>query len=250
MNVPLRNLDGDEIDEIELPEVFETPFRPDLIRQAVNVAQANASQPDGTDPLAGMRTSAESFGAGRGIAMVPRSNNTGRRVPQTVGGRTAHPPKRETDRSKSMNDQERQLAVRSALAATADSEQVRSRGHRLPEDVACPIVVSDDFLELRRTKQVVETLKALGVHGDIDRANDNRNRRAGRGTTRGRGRTEPKSILFITPEESGPHRGARNLAGADVATSKTVNATDLAPGGHAGRLTIFTESSLMEVANR
>ncbi|MFB6199221.1 MAG: 50S ribosomal protein L4, partial [Halobacteriaceae archaeon] len=51
---------GEPADEIELPDVFQTTFRPDLIRQAVLAAQANRKQDYGADEFAGMRTPAES----------------------------------------------------------------------------------------------------------------------------------------------------------------------------------------------
>jgi large subunit ribosomal protein L4e len=247
MNATVRDLNGDEAGEVELPAVFETPYRPDLIKRAVLAAQANRKQPYGADPLAGMRTPAESFGSGRGMAHVPRENGQGRRVPQTVGGRKAHPPKAEKDQGKGINTKERKLAVRSALAATMDAALVRERGHEFDDDVELPLVVSDDFEELIKTQEVVDVLEALGVHADVERA-DERTVKAGRGKTRGRKYRRPKSILFVTSEE--PSKAARNLAGADVATAAEVNAEDLAPGTHAGRLTLFTESALAEVAER
>jgi large subunit ribosomal protein L4e len=247
MNATVRDLNGDEAGEVDLPAVFETAYRPDLIRRAVLAAQANRKQAYGADPLAGMRTPAESFGSGRGMAHVPRENGRGRRVPQTVGGRKAHPPKAEKDQGKGINDKERKLAVRSAIAATADPELVRERGHQFDDDVELPLVVSDDFEDLVKTQEVVDVLEALGVHADVERA-DERTVKAGRGKTRGRKYRRPTSILFVTSEE--PSKAARNLAGADVATAAEVNAEDLAPGTHAGRLTLFTESALAEVADR
>lgn len=250
MNVPIFNIDGTEADEVTLPSVFETPYRPDLIRRAVVAMQANATQPYGTDDLAGLRTSAESFGAGRGVAMVPRANNRGRRVPQTVGGRRSHPPKASADRGKDMNDQERQLATQSALAATADAALVAERGHAVPSEFTAPVVVTDEFEELVKTRTVVNLLEELSLNGDIERADRGRNRRAGRGTMRGRARQQPVSILFVTSAEAGPSRAARNLAGAGVATATNVSVQDLAPGGHAGRLTVYSESALEEVSER
>jgi large subunit ribosomal protein L4e len=247
MKATVLDLDGNEAGEIDLPDVFETPHRPDVIGRAVRAAQANRAQDYGADEYAGMRTPAESFGSGRGMAHVPRQNGSARRVPQTVGGRRAHPPKTETDRSEKINKKERQLAVRSALAATADSELVRERGHQI-DDADLPLVVSDEFEDLVKTQEVVAFLEALGVHSDIERADEGKTVRAGRGTTRGRKYKRPKSILFVTSDE--PSKAARNLAGADVATGDEVNAEDLAPGTHAGRLTIFTESALEEVNDR
>ena len=248
MNTTVRDLDGDEAGEATLPAAFETVVRPDIIRRAVSVAQANRKQPYGSDPLAGMRTPAESPGSGRGTAHVPRQNGRARRVPQTVSGRRAHPPKAEKEQGKGLNRKERQLATRAALAATTDVETVRKRGHDFDDDVELPLVVADDFEEVHRTQEVVDVLEALGVHADVERADEGRTRRAGRGTTRGRTYREPSSILFVTSDE--PSRGARNLAGADVTTGAEVNVEELAPGGDPGRLTIFTESALAEVADR
>jgi len=250
MTVNVRNLDGEADGEVELPDVFETPYRPDLIRRAVHAARANRTQDHGTDPYAGLRTSAESPGSGRGMAHVPRANNRARRVPQAVSGRKAHPPKAEKDRGKDLNDKERKLAVRSAVAATADADLVAERGHEFDDDLELPLVVGDEFEELVRTKEVVAFLEAVGAHADVERADEGRTVRAGRGTTRGRKYSEPSSVLFVTSSEAGPSKAARNLAGVDVATAPNVGAEDLAPGADGGRLTVWTESAVEEVAER
>jgi large subunit ribosomal protein L4e len=248
MQATVRDLNGEDAGTVDLPEVFETAYRPDLIKRAVLAAQANRKQAYGADPYAGLRTPAESFGSGRGMAHVPRENGQGARVPQTVGGRKAHPPKAEKDQGKGINDKERKLAIRSAIAATTDAERVAERGHAFDTDLDLPLVVSDDFEDLVKTREVVDLLEALGVHADVERADDGRTVKAGQGKARGRKYREPKSILFVTSEE--PSTAARNLAGADVTTAAEVNAEELAPGTHAGRLTIWTESAVAEVADR
>jgi len=248
MQATVRDLNGEDAGTVDLPEVFETAYRPDLIKRAVLAAQANRKQAYGADPYAGMRTPAESFGSGRGMAHVPRENGQGARVPQTVGGRKAHPPKAEKDQGKGINDKERKLAIRSAIAATTDAERVAARGHAFDSELDLPLVVSDDFEDLVKTREVVDLLETLGVHADVERADDGRKVKAGQGKARGRKYREPKSILFVTSEE--PSKAARNLAGADVTTAAEVNAEELAPGTHAGRLTIWTESAVAEVADR
>lgn len=250
MQATLLDTNGDDAGEIDLPEIFSTPYRPDLIARAVATAQANRTQPYGSDPMAGKRTSGESIGAGRGRARIPRANNRAVRVPQAVGGRRAHPPKTSADRGKDMNDKERQLATRSAIAATSDPDVVVERGHAFEDELALPIVIDDEFGDVNRTREVLDILEAIGVDEDVARAEDGRTIRAGRGTTRGRKYKQPKSILFVTSSDAGPSRGARNLAGADVTTAEEVNVEDLAPGGHAGRLTIWTEAAITEVADR
>lgn len=250
MQVILLNTDGEDAGEVDLPEIFSTPYRPDLIARAVTTAQANRAQPYGSDAYAGQRSSAESIGPGRGRARIPRANNRAVRVPQAVGGRRAHPPKPEKDRSKDINEKERQFATASAIAATADSDRVANRGHRFDEELDLPIVVSDDFSELQKTQEVLAFLETIGLADDVERADDGRSIRAGRGKTRGRKYKRPKSILFVTASDEGPSLAARNLAGADVATAQEVNVEDLAPGGHAGRLTVWTEAAVAEVGNR
>jgi large subunit ribosomal protein L4e len=248
MQATVRDLDGEDAGELELPAVFGTAFRPDLIKRAVLAAQANRTQDAGTDEYAGLRTPAESHGSGRGMAHVPRQNGRAREVPQAVSGRPAHPPKAETDRGLEINTKERKLATRSAIAATADGELVADRGHEFDADLEIPLVVSDEFEDLVKTQDALDVLEALGVADDIERAEDGKTVRAGRGTTRGRKYTEPRSVLVVTSEE--PSLAARNLAGTDVATADEVNVEDLAPGTDAGRLTLWTESALEEVADR
>ena len=248
MQATVRDLNGDDAGSVELPAVFETHFRPDLIQQAVVAAQANRKQAYGADEFAGLRTPAESMGSGRGMSHDPRQDGVVKRVPHAVGGRRAHPPKAEKEQGKSINKQTRQLATRSALAATADADRVADRGHEFDDDLDLPLVVDDEFEDLVKTQDVVSLLEALGVADDIERADEGKTIRAGQGTTRGRKYQEPKSILFVTSEE--PSKAARNLAGADVATAHDVNVEDLAPGTHPGRLTIYTESAIAEVADR
>jgi large subunit ribosomal protein L4e len=248
MDATIHDLDGDDAGTLELPDVFGTAYRPDLIERAVAAAQANRKQAYGADPYAGLRTPAESFGSGRGMAHVPRENGRARRVPHTVSGRKAHPPKAEKDQGKDINDKERKLAIRSAIAATADAELVADRGHEFDDGVELPLVVSDEFETLVKTREVVALLESLGVHADIERSDENKKVKAGRGKTRGRKYTRPKSILFVTTDE--PSKAARNLPGADVVTADNVSAEDLAPGTHAGRLTLYTESAIEEVADR
>lgn len=241
--------DGEEAGEVTLPDAFEAPHRPDIIERAFLATQSSEKQPYGTDEFAGLRTSAESRGSGQGLAHVPRVSGSSRaaRVPHTKGGRRAHPPKAEKKIGEDFNDKERSLAFRSAVAATADEVRVRDRGHDFDEDVSLPVVLGAEFEDLVKTQEVVEVLEALGLHDDVERADEGRSVRAGRGKTRGRRHRTPKSVLFVTSEE---FRAARNLPGADVVTADELGVSDLAPGGDAGRLTVWTEPALEVLKER
>lgn len=245
MKVQVFSIDGNAVGEIELPPVFQEEFRPDLIKRAVLSLQSRRLQPHGSDPYAGIRTSAHSWGSGRGVAHVPRIKNASRaaRVPQARGGREAHPPKVEKVLVEKINAKEMRKALHSAIAATAMKEIMVRRGHLF--EGSLPLVVEDRLGELKKTAEVVNALMALGVYADIERSRQSRRIRAGRGKMRGRVYKQKKSILIVTANE--PLDAARNLPGVDVATVRQLNAELLAPGTHPGRLTVWTEGAIREL---
>ncbi|MDO9516449.1 MAG: 50S ribosomal protein L4 [Methanosarcinaceae archaeon] len=238
------DLSGNIKGEITLPDIFEEIYRPDLIKKAVLAAQANRLQPYGPRMYSGMDTSAHSWGSGRGVAQIPRISNGSRaaRVPQAVGGRRAHPPKPETDRSEKVNKKERRMAIRSAIAATINLELVKARGHKFDANV--PLVVEDALEDLTKTKEVISFMQAAGIYDDVIRAKEGRHIRAGKGKLRGRKYKHKKSILIVAGEYSPILKAASNLSGVDIATVDSLNTELLAPGTHAGRLTIWTESAI------
>ncbi len=241
MEVKILSLKGKAKKKIALPEVFQEPYRPDLIKKVTKASQANRRQAYGPESTAGIKTSAESWGSGRGVAQVPRLKNSSRvaRVPQAVGGRRAHPPKPAKLFTEKVNKKERQKAIRSAIAATSNEELVRGRGHRF--DAVLPIVVEDAFENLETTGEVAKALTTLKVWDDVEKAKVGKRERPGKGKRRGRRYKTKKSLLIVGAR---PMPSARNLAGVDVATVETLDVELLAPGTHAGRLTIWTESAI------
>jgi len=252
LEVSVYGLDGEKVKTVKLPKVFLTPVRPDLIRKVFLALRTSRLQPKGTDPLAGKRTTAESWGVGYGVARVPRIKGGSRaaRVPQAVGGRRAHPPRVDKVIRERVNRKEKRLATMSAIAATAYRYFVVMRGHRVDKVSELPIVVTNDFEELKRTSEVKEALKKLGLWGDVERAHRGIRVRAGRGKMRGRRYKKPKSILIVIGENKGVALAARNLPGVDVVEARNVNVELLAPGGHPGRLTLYTESALKVLEER
>lgn len=245
MKAQVKTLDGAVAHEIDLPAVFGEEYRPDIIKRTVIALQSTRFQPHGTHPYAGMRTSAESWGSGRGVAQVPRIKNGSRvaRIPQAVGGRPAHPPKVEKILVRKVNKQEKRKALRSAIAATLNPELVAARGHRFDGEI--PIVFDDAFEGLNRTAEVITALKAVNVYADVERAKESKKVRAGRGKMRGRRYKQRKSLLIVTGDE--PLLAARNLAGVDAVSVGQLNTELLAPGTQAGRLTVWTESALRKL---
>ena len=100
MMLPVYNLDGEEVEKIQVPLVFTTPYNPRLIKRAVLAIQSHSRIPKGTDPLAGERSSSESWNTGRGISRIGRiKSHSGPRggsaagVAGVKGGRNPHPPR-------------------------------------------------------------------------------------------------------------------------------------------------------------
>jgi large subunit ribosomal protein L4e len=248
MKVNIYGMDGTVKEKIDLPKIFETPYRPDIIKKSFEVIHSNQRHPYGSDPLAGTRHAVASVGKGRGMSRVPRltQGQTAGLVPNVVGGRRAHPPKVERDWKEKMNKKENQLARNSALAATADKEVVIKRGHRFDEKITLPIVIDDDFEKIKKTKEVIEVLQKIGIYSDVLRSANGKHVRAGKGKMRGRRYRIPKSLLIVS-SKSIIEKSSNNLSGVDITKPHQLNIEHLAPGGIAGRLTIFTKSALTQL---
>lgn len=158
MQANVYSINGEVLETIELPKVFDTELREDLIQRAVVTDLANKRQPYGVDKLAGLRTSAEYFGCrrrtyritiGREISRLPREKPGGgglgkvRIVPNSVKGRRAHPPKVEKIWTKKMNKKEYLFALKSAIANVT------------------PIVVDDSFERLSKTKDAQKVIEVM-----------------------------------------------------------------------------------------
>lgn len=246
--VKIFNLEGKPVGKTRLPSIFETPIRPDVIKRAVLAIQSSRRQPQGRDPMAGKRTTAESRGVGLGIARIPRikgPRGTGALAPGTVGGRIAHPPTSKKKIVKRIPKKEKRLALFSAIAATALKRVVASRGHSIEDVPQIPLIVTDDLEELKKTKEVEEALIRLGLLSDIYRVKESRKIRAGKGKRRGRKIKQAVGPLIIVAEKNkGISKAAKNIPGVDVANVKSLSVEMLAPGTHPGRLTIWTSKAV------
>jgi large subunit ribosomal protein L4e len=241
------NLEGKPVGKIDLPAIFATPLRPDVIKRAVLAIQSTRFQPQGRDPMAGKRTTAESRGTGSGMSRIPRTKGLSGRAafsPGTVKGRAAHPPTSEKKIVKRIPKKEKRLALFSAIAATASKEIVAKRGHSIEDVPEIPLIVTDDFESLKRTKEVEETLIRLGILSEIYRARESRNTRAGKGKHRGRKMKQATGPLLVVAENKGIAEAAENFPGVDIAIVKNLNAELFAPGTHPGRLTVWTNSAI------
>ncbi len=253
IKVPVYNLDGSKVKEVELPTVFRMPVRNDIIRRVYYSEFTARLQPKGRDPLAGKRTTAESMGVGYALARVPRIKGSTRAAfaPMTVGGRLAHPPRVEKRIHEEVNKRERVIGTMSALAATARVELVRARGHVFDAE-QLPIIISSEVLDgIGKTREANKFLDKLGVYKDIIRAKEKTRIRAGKGKMKGRRYKTPVSILFILSNRSSPFaKAVKGLPGVNVVEPWLVNVLHLAPGAVPGRLTLIDEKALLELDKR
>ncbi len=245
--------DGSEVGELILPEIFETPLRPDVIKRAFLALQSRSFQPQGRDLMAGKRTSAKYKSRRRapaerytGMARLPREPYTRRArfAPMTVKGRCAHPPLPWKKIVKEIPKKEKKLAMRSAIAATADREVVAKRGHIVDQVPSLPLVASDDVQAISKTSGAVELFMRLGLWPDVLRAKESKKVRAGKGKMRGRRYKMAVGPLVVVGEDQGLIRAVRNLPGVDAVLARNLNVMLLAPGAHPGRLTLWTESAI------
>ncbi len=258
MKLRVLGTDGKETKSIELPAQFEEDFRADLIKRAFRAFCANNRQRYGAYPRAGMRHSAEISrrrreyrgSYGYGISRVQRKilSRRGRRlfwvgavVPGTVGGRKAHPPKSSKKWEIKLNKKERRKAIRSALAATLLKEIVAERGHKIGKNY--PFVLAEDFEKVKKTKELLKFFNQVGLDEELKRVS-RKKVRAGKGKRRGRVYRKKKGPLIVVGGNCALVKAALNIPGCDVTDIKHINVNLLAPGGHPGRLTFFTENAI------
>ena len=245
IKVNIYGIDGKEKEEIILPNLFNTTIRPDVIQKSFNALHSNRRQPYGAFRYAGTTHATASVGKGRGMSRVPRLKQ-GRQAalaPCVVGGRRAHPPVPEKNWKEKINKKENALAKNSALAATAQKNLVKQRGHRFKDSITLPIIVEDSFGKLTKTKDVLDSFEKIGIIDDVHRSKNGIHVRAGKGKMRGRRYKTPKSILIISSDDT-IKKGSNNINGVDVVSPEQINIDHLAPGGLSGRLTVITQSAL------
>lgn len=243
MKAHVYSLEGEIQEEIELPPVFETEYRPDVIKRAVLSCISQRIQPRGTKKEAGKRHVVHYMGTNRGISRTPRLTSAGRRaafVPQAVGGRKAHPPKVEKVYAEKINKKEKKLAIHSAIAMSANQEIVKARGHHIEEVKEIPLIVDDSIEELEKTQEMTEVFRNLGAWNDCERAR-RKKIRSGKGKMRGRKYKKKKGPLLVVTKFV---TSARNLPGVDVVTVENLGPEHLAPGTHPGRFVIWTKSAV------
>ena len=256
MKITTYTTTGTKEGEIELPIIFSTPFRRELIHKAWTNITSHKFQPQGRHPTAGQDVVADSNDppTGQGVSRVARAQGggggrqgQGAEVASTRGGRQAHPPIVGKVIYKKLNKKENKLALCSAIAATASKEIVALRGHKVEGIETFPIVISNDIESISKANDISKILDSLKLKEDVERL-ESRKVRSGQSRLRGRSKKVGKSVLFVAKDVSNLSKAVGSFPGVEVKKVTDLSILDLAPGAHPIRLTVYSKSAIEEIA--
>uniref|UniRef100_A0AC34PY77 60S ribosomal protein L4 C-terminal domain-containing protein n=1 Tax=Panagrolaimus sp. JU765 TaxID=591449 RepID=A0AC34PY77_9BILA len=240
--------------QVKLPAVFTAPIRPDLVSFIHEQIRKNKRQAHGVSTKAGHQTSAESWGTGRAVARIPRVRGGGtHRSGQGAfgnmcrGGHMFAPLKVWRRWHRRVNVAQRRYAAASAIAASGVPAFLQARGHIIDKMSEVPCVVSDKIEGFKKTKEAVAFLQAVGAWDDVEKVYRSKHIRAGKGKSRNRRHKQKKGPLVIYNNDGGIHKAFRNIPGVSTSNVNYLNLLKLAPGGHVGRLVIWTESAFRKL---
>ncbi len=263
MKTNILDINGKKTEAIELPNCFSQIIREDLVIKILEVKKTK--QPYAPSPVAGKQHSASGIlnhrrhvwksSYGRGISRVPRKimsrkgsqfNWVGAEVSATRGGRRAHPPKIiSMINTKKINKKELRIALMSAISATANEKNVTKRYERLENKKIdnLPLIVESKFISLK-TKELISSLKKILGEQLFELALKNKSVRSGKGKRRGRKYKSNAGLLIVT----GKNEKLKTKI-FEVRNVGILGINDLARGG-LGRLTLYTQQAIRELAGR
>ena len=259
MKTELISLEGKKIKEIDLPKVFSTKIREDILKKAFEIEKIEV--PYSPNYKAGKKHSASGIirhlrkvwksGYGRGMSRIPRKvmwrRGTqfywiGAEISSARGGRRAHPPKVVSRiGEKRMNKKELEIAYKSAIASTCIKDKITKRYSSLSEvNLKLPIVI-ESKIEGIKTKDLDISLKK--ILGDLySLAIPKKSIRAGKGKSRNRKYKKTRGVLLLT--------GKDEVLKTKAIESKKIDEiliSDLYP---ARRLVIYTEKAINDLEKK
>ena len=263
MKTKIYTVDGKQGKELTLPACFNEVVRNDLIQKIIEAKKTK--QPYAPNAMAGNNYSASGVlkhhrkvwksQYGRGMSRVPRKQMSrkgsqfhwvGATVPNTRGGRRAHPPKAISMVGlPSINKKEMKLALMSALSATTNSDLLTKRyaslaGKKIEN---LPLVVESKFAELK-AKEMINLLQTILGNDLTQVAIKKKSIRSGLGKLRGRKYKSNAGLLLVTGKDE-----KVKTKSFEVQTASKLGVTDLAKGGPA-RLTVYTENAIKELGEK
>lgn len=240
--------------QVKLPAVFRAPIRPDIVSFIHDQIRKNKRQAYAVSTAAGHQTSAESWGTGRAVARIPRVRGGGtHRSGQGAfgnmcrGGRMFAPTKVYRRWHRRVNVAQRRYAVVSAIAASGVPALVQARGHVIDQLNEIPLVVADKVESLTKTKEAVAFLKRTNLWADIEKVYNSKRYRAGKGKGRNRRYKQKRGPVIVYNNDGGIVRAFRNIPGVTMLSVNHINLLKIAPGGHLGRLIVWTETAFRKL---
>jgi len=252
MKATLYDSSGKKKSDIEIPALFSTPIREDLVVKSFESEKHMDLSPYASYEEAGKRHSASGTIShkrhewkghyGKGIARLPRKTMwrrgtqfywVGAEVANTRGGRRAHPPKG-AHAFRKINRKERMHALNIGFASTFNKELVKKRYSTLDSHITASVIESLPS----KTKDVVSTFKSIFGNA-ISLVMKNKVVRPGKGKARGRKYKSNSGVLIVTADSEN-----NKYSGFDVKSVKQVRVSDLYP---LGRLTLYTKKAIEQM---
>jgi len=256
MKTDILNKDMKVVKSIDLPKVFNSQIRSDILLKVFESQKLIYTQAYGIKEGAGAQYSASGIFRkkrhawkgtyGKGISRVPRKimmrngasfNSVGATVSSARGGRNPHGPRSEKNRFLKINKKELILALKSAFAATINEKSISEKYNK---KLISGFVFDDSILTLK-TKDFLKLLQSVLKEG-YGSALKVKKVRAGKGKLRGRKYKSNAGLLFIIASNENMNR-----KGIDVVKANEIKLSDLSPNGVPGRLTCYTENAIKEI---
>ncbi|MBU0894351.1 MAG: 50S ribosomal protein L4 [Nanoarchaeota archaeon] len=259
MKSNILNINGKKIKEINLPKIFSSKIRKDVVQKILEIKKNK--QPYSPSPVAGKQHAAKGkvvhrrhvwrSGYGRGASRVPRKifsrkgsqfNWEAAEVPQARGGMRTHPPKIISFYIKKINKKELKIAFASALSATASKKFIVEKYKTLDQkDIKeVPFVVDSKIISLK-TKELVKSLKEILGEKMFKVILQKKKIRAGKGKLRGRKYKKNLGLLIVVGKKE-----KLKTKIFDIVYAKKMGINDLAKGG-LGRIVIYTEEAINDL---
>jgi large subunit ribosomal protein L4e len=138
-------------------------------------------------------------------------------------------------------------AIASAIAASAVPSFIEQRGHVISGVKEVPIVVSNDVESIKKTKEAVAVLKAVGCYDDVKRVMEGKIHRSTKGKFRRSAFRTKKGPLVVFYNDNGISKAFRNIPGVDCIHVSKIELKHFAPGSQIGRLTIWTQDAFQHL---
>jgi len=146
-----------------------------------------------------------------------------------------------------VNVAQRRYALASAIAASGVPALVMARGHVIDKLQEVPLVIVDKVESFTKTKEAVAFLQRVNLWADIEKVYNSKRYRAGKGKGRNRRYKQKLGPVIVYNNDGGIVRAFRNIPGVTLMSVNRLNLLKIAPGGHLGRLVVWTEGAFRKL---